>query len=155
MSEMAFSVKYHLKHKTPAKDTGLARDALFGLFLLFYLLCLAINVTPRTREENSTEGDVGPHPQLLKTMQDESRRYVLQRLDAVARDNEVTPPSFRSLVVELQADREKAFSQRTRQSLGSLSDEERRQVGEFYDEFLLRLDRQYGHMRADNVPREF
>jgi hypothetical protein len=155
MSEMAFSVKYRLKHKAPAKDMGLARDTIFGLFLLFYLLCLAINVTPKRNEENSTEAYAGPHSQLFRTMQDESRGYVLQRLDAVARINEVIPPPFRSLVVELQGNRERVFSPRTKQSLGSLSDEERRQVEEFYDEFLLNLDRQFGHMRADTVPREF
>lgn len=153
-SEMAFSVKYHLHHKMPSKDTGLARDAIFGVFLLLYLICLSFNITPRRTEENN-EVDAGQHTNLFRRMQDESRGYILQRLDAVARESEVVPPSFRTLVAELQGDRDRALSNRTRESLGLLSDDEKLQIRELYDEFLRRLDREYGHMRIDNVPREF
>lgn len=156
MSEMIFSVKYHLKHRTPAKDTGLARDAVFGLFLVFVFVCFSIDLGPA--ETNTDDGDelaAGPHLPLLVRMKADSRRHILQRLEAVTRDRETTPPSFHTLVVELRSHRRKAFSKATRQSFDLLSEEEKRHIGELYDAFLLRLDEEHGHLRVDNLPREF
>jgi len=153
-SELAFSVKYHLHHKMASKDTGLARDAIFGVFLVLFLICFSFNITPKKTEERNT-AVAGPHAKLLRRMQQESRGYILQRLDAVAREDEVAPPSFHTLVAELQGDRDRALSDQTREDLGSLSDDEKLQIRRLYDQFLIRLDREYGHMRVDNVPREF
>jgi hypothetical protein len=155
MSEMIFSVKYHLHHKIPAKDAGLARDAVFGLFLLLLFLCFSITVVEAEKsQDEEDELAAGPHLQLLVRMKDDTRRYILQRLETAARDRETTPPSFHAFIVELQNPRRKAFSKETRQSFDMLNDEEKRVIGELYDAFLVRLDEHHGHLRVDNLPRE-
>lgn len=152
---MAFSLKYHLGNKLPARNTGLARDTIFGLFVLTFLILLTLNGDDSTSTDAQINGGgtrpISPKLQSLFTqMQSELRGYLINQLRTRVNDNETTLPQFGTLIEELKGDPTVAFHGPVMGERARLDDNDLNELQRGCDVYLRGLEARFGEL-APNV----
>jgi hypothetical protein len=144
---MAFVVKYQLGHRLPAKNTGLARDTIYGFFTLVFLVLLAF-------DGKSNRADLPPHLRpWFANMKAACRAYIVEQLRTRARDTE-KPPPFADFIRDLRRYPQRPFSDSVRNERARLDAHSLRVLDEKYRDYVTELDTRYGELECTRVPRE-
>lgn len=143
ISETAFVVKYHLGNCIPAKNTGLARDTIFGLFMLIFLIAIAFDGTDRRQGTTDRIHLTSDLSALLAKMKAAARTYIIDTLHARANDNE-KPPPFKDVVRDLRRTPNAPFKRGIRDERAALDASSQRLVDEWYREYVTELEGKYG-----------
>ena len=90
---------------------------------------------------------------LQAKMEEESRKYVIDRVDNTVAAGE-QPPPLRPIFRSMKLNPEAALSAQTRQGLSGLSPEEATRLRRLHQDYLEGLEERYGHMESVDRARE-
>jgi hypothetical protein len=141
VSEMIVMVRYVLHQCPISKNEAVARDTVYELFTIIFLLLL-----------NQVVGDLTPsttsNPILLEWMKEEIRNHVRNTVDGTIKTNggEQYTPSMGPVLRALLANPGSGLTQATSTELMDQEDDERKALNVLLQDYVAQLQQQYGSL---------
>jgi hypothetical protein len=139
-------IRYDYTHHSTLRNTYIARDTVYGLCSFLFLL-LANGLA---RDASNQD----PHTISQAKIEEETRHHLLRVVEsAIAAGQQ--PPHFRDVLQTVRHQPDSALSNDTRRELGRMLQEESAKLRRQHEEYLEKLEDEFGDLIAAEFTREF
>ncbi|OCK81696.1 hypothetical protein K432DRAFT_403557 [Lepidopterella palustris CBS 459.81] len=144
-SELVIVLRYDLLQHAMPKGTPIARDVIYGLCTVVFLILMAIVQQNLSAYEAS-------HP-IEAQIEEDSRVHLIGIVNAAAAAGEQLP-AVSAAIATMRGNSRNALSDLTKQDFDNLRAAERTRLQQLHLDYLNRLDQKYGHMAPVDRTRE-
>ncbi|KAH0559368.1 hypothetical protein GP486_004119 [Trichoglossum hirsutum] len=144
-SEIVIVVHYHLLRYPSPANTPVARDTIYGLCTVAFLILITTVVDDMARQH-------AKNPLLLQ-MQEDTRKKVIERITA-ERSERKPAPALANIFGEMKGNPDAVLSDEVRQTLLSIDPDQRDILRERHRDYLDTLDKKYGKLAPEDRSRE-
>jgi hypothetical protein len=139
-------IRYDYHHYSTLRNTYVAGDSVYG-FCSFALLLL---VDLLARDASNQD----PRVITQAKIKEEARRHLLGAVESAITPGR-QPPDFREVVQRVRQDPDTALSDITKQRLDDMLQEDSRRLRRLHEDYLERVENNFGNLRGVDLAREF
>jgi len=145
-TELIIVIHYNYLHHNTLRSTYIARDTVYGVCSFAFLFLVDLLARDASNQD--------PHIITQAMIEEETRRYLLGLVrNAITPGRQ--PPDFSDVVHTVRQNPDTALSNTTTQKLGDMPSNDAATLRTLHREYLQRVKRMFGHLRAVDLTREF
>ncbi|KAI9764966.1 MAG: hypothetical protein M1840_007888 [Geoglossum simile] len=144
-SEIVIVVRYHLRRHPAPTNTPVARDTIYGLCTVTFLILITNIVDGMTKEHARNP--------LLAKIEEDTRNSIISKIEAeLSRRNPA--PTLAGVFEAIKQDPDSVLSDHTRQAVYGGDPDQRDILRERHRDYLDRLEEKYGRYVSEDRSRE-
>jgi hypothetical protein len=150
ISELTVVVRYQLLSHPYTRSTLPARDLIYGLTTLSFLLLI-----PTIAHEIAAAEAAETRDPVLTNMEEDTRRTITRKIEEYKNRFGGKVPSMQGVLVEVRNDFVGCFSGETTASLNRMTRDQGRELGRMWVVYVRGLQEKYGELEERDRSREF